>query len=55
MSKNVNACKSDNTENWNKAVNFVPSKGDNKSHHHNENTFCSYRLSPVTTGVTSSS
>lgn len=28
MNKNVNACKSDNTENWNKAVNFVPLKGE---------------------------
>lgn len=27
MGKNVNTCKSDSTENWNKAVNFVPSKG----------------------------
>lgn len=28
MSKNVNTCKSDSTENWNKAMNFVPSKGE---------------------------
>ena len=33
----------------------MPSKGDNKNHPNEKHHFGSYRLSPVTTGVTSSS